>query len=206
MNAAKISATEDVDQAVLTELESLIAIDLPVKLDECRTFLRSAEPPSWISFIAQSDWWVKGLAAYAALYLAEIVKEAAKDTWKNKGKAETAVIGTSNKLWRFASSLFQAKLKSRANTYITIGLPIPDDTYTTLLRSQSTDADDLAVEVALFVLHVPALVQLLNHARIPEGSALGWVSAELLPNGSLQVKWMDKETLEVRLHVLPFQP
>ncbi len=206
MNAATISATEDVSQGVLTELESLVAVDLPVKLNDSRVCLRSAEPPSWINLIAQSDWWVKGLAAYAALYVAEIVREAAKETWKNKGKAVTAVVGASNKLWRLASSLFNAKAKARANTYITIGLPVPDDVYTTLLRTQSTELDDLAVEVALFVHHVPALVQLLRDAGIPEGSAVGWVTAELLPNGSLHVKWLDKESLEERHHVLPLQP
>jgi len=30
--------------------------------------------------------------------------------------------------------------------------------------------------------------------------------SELLPNGSLRVKWLDKESLEERHHVLPLQP
>jgi len=205
MNMATISATSDVDKTVLVNLQASLPEDLSVEVDERQIILRAAEPPSWISLIAEADIWVKALAAYATLYVAEIVKEAAKDTWKNKGKALKAVVGVTNKMWRLASSLLEAKSKSRTDTYISVGLPVPDDVYTTFLKCQSSNVDDLVVELALFVHHIPELIKYLDENGLAEGAAVGWLSLKILDDGSMELTWMDKETLNENRHVFPLQ-
>ena len=78
--------TSDISLTTLQAVSAELSGDFQLEVDESQIFLRSAEPPSWVTFIAEADWWVKAMAAYAALYIAEIVKEAGKDSWKNRAK------------------------------------------------------------------------------------------------------------------------
>ena len=204
-NTATIFATGDIDTSTLRELESSVALINPVKLDERRILLLSVEPPSWISLIAQADWWVQGFAAYAALYVAEIVKESAKASWNSRGRVFSALVGTTNKLSQLATSLVKARLQSSPSTYFSVGLPIPDEIYTTLLRIESKDADNVAIEISLFVQHIPELIKLLYVERIPEGSAVGRINVKVLDDGSLDVRWMDKVTLREITRLIPLK-
>lgn len=205
MTHARIISTSDISENVLSRLRSSLPDDLPCEIDEHRIFQKSAEPPSWISFLAGADWWVQGLAAYAALYVAELVKEAAKSTWKNKGAAFTAGVGIANRLWQFASSLHDAISNSRADSYLVVGLPIPDEHHPTALRLRSSSIDDIAVELALFVHHLPAHTQLLIGSEIAK-DCLGGVFLEVLPDGSLKIEWMDKDPMTKHRKDLPFSP
>jgi hypothetical protein len=166
-------------------------------------FFALPSPPAWINLIADAPWWVKGFGAYAALYVAELVKEAAKDTWKHKGKIVAGMVGVGNRVSRLASSLFTARSSSRRNTDLSIGLPIPDEDYTTLLRLSSDEPDDLALEIALFVHHLPALIQLLQAEGVRTGATVRWVSTELLDDGSLRARWLQNEPLQHREAILP---
>jgi hypothetical protein len=81
----KVTSTRDVPLDVLRDLRAELGPEFDLDV-EGQVALLSAEPPSWIAFIAESHWWVQALAAYAALYVAEIVKEAGKDSWKSRGR------------------------------------------------------------------------------------------------------------------------
>jgi hypothetical protein len=67
-------ATSDVSQATLEEFGKDLSPDFEFEVSDGRIFLRSAEPPSWIQLFADAPWWIQGLGAYAALYVAELVK------------------------------------------------------------------------------------------------------------------------------------
>ena len=71
-------STSDVPLETLRELSLELSADLELEVDEHHIFLGAAEPTSWVSFLAEADWWVKALTTYAALDVAEIVKEATK--------------------------------------------------------------------------------------------------------------------------------
>jgi hypothetical protein len=72
------------------------------------------------------------------------------------------------------------------------------------LYLSSRDKDELAVELAMFVHHLPALIALLQTEGITSGRASGWLGLELLPDGSLEVTWFEKKSLETVRPVIPF--
>ena len=107
----KVLSTSDVQLGVLRELVGDLAPEIELEVDDRQLFMKSTEPPSWITFLADADWWVKALAAYAALYIAELVREAAKDTWKNRAKAISGLAAAGNQIRQLAESM--AHLRAR---------------------------------------------------------------------------------------------
>ena len=56
----------------------------------------------------------------------------------------------------------------------------------------------------MFVHHLPALAMLLETEGITSGAASGWIGLTLLADGSLEVSWFDKKTLDRVSRVIPF--
>ena len=101
----RIISTADVSLDSVRDLANDLGTEFRTKVDESQIFMRSTEPPSWVAVPADADLWVKLLGAYAALFVAELVKEAAKDTWRNRGKAVAAAILVRGQLRRFATAI-----------------------------------------------------------------------------------------------------
>lgn len=200
----KVVSTTDVSLEVLSDLKAELGPEFDLDI-ETRVGLHSAEPPSWVSFIAESQWWVQALAAYAAVYVAEIVKEAGKDTWRNRGKGYAVLGSSTDKLKRFARAIARALSRLRPQTRAIVGLPVPDDIYTTQLYLSSADENELAVELAMFVHHLPLLIKVMENEGITAGRVSGWVGLTLLADGSLEVSWFDKKSLDQVRRVIPFQ-
>lgn len=198
-------STSDISLTTLQAVSAELSGDFQLEVDESQIFLRSAEPPSWVTFIAEADWWVKAMAAYAALYIAEIVKEAGKDSWKNRAKVVSAAIAGVNLIKRFASSLGNLKKRLPSRTRMEIALPIPDDYFCTRVELIGTDADDLAVQVALFVHHLPTLVALMREEALDRRNVAGGISLKLLPDGSLHIRWQDNDELREHSKTIPFK-
>lgn len=198
-------STSDVPLETLRELSSELSPDLELEVSESQVVLLSAEPPSWVTFLAEADWWIKPLAAYAALYVAEIVKEAAKDTWKNRGKVIAAVISASNGIKKLATGIAKLRQKLSSNTTIRIALPIQDDYSATRLELLGSDPDDLALQIALFVHHLPGLTALIQSEGLDGSRVLGAIFLKILPDASLEVSWMDKDSFATQRRVLPLE-
>lgn len=111
---------------LVEELTAELRPEIEAEVDTGTFAYRSTDVPSWISFLATADWWVQALAAYAALYIAEIVKEAAKDTWKNRAKAVAAVRSVGNAIRKLASSISRVRSKLEPGSSVTVGIPVPD--------------------------------------------------------------------------------
>lgn len=199
----KIHSTSDVPLAVLREFQRELQPALQVEVQERQYFFKSAEPPSWIAFLADADWWVKAVGAYAALYVAEIVRAAAKDTWKNRAEiAAKARTAPRSALTAMAASLAKLRSKLSSRTQLLIGMPIPDEHWSTKLLIESREEHAIAAELALFVHYVPALVSLLESERLLEAPAAGPVFLRLLGDGALEVRWLDPATDHERRRVL----
>lgn len=164
--------------------------------------LRSAEPPSWIQLFAEAPWWVQALSAYAAVYVAEIVKGAGKETWQNRAKIASTVAGTMNRIARFAFSLIKLKSAAKARTKLVLGLPVPDDHFGVRFELIGQDEDVLATEIALFVNYIPAIEQLIEAEGLSEGQVTGAIILVVTDDASLRVTWMDRECLEVQERLL----
>lgn len=200
----KIVSTRDISQDILEELRNNLGDEIHADIDT-QVALLSAEPPSWFTFIEDADWWIKAFAAYAALYVAEIVREAGKDTWKSRGKALASLRNQADKIRKFAKAISRALSRAPSNTTASVAIPVPDDIYTTSLRLSSRVENEIALEIALFVHHLPAIMDVLSTEGITSGKSSGWVGLRLLDDGAIEVRWFDRETVEEHRHVLPFR-
>ncbi len=201
----RAQSTADISLETLHAIGAELGADFQFEVDESQIILESAEPPSWVTFLAEADWWVKAMAAYAALYIAEIVKEAGKDTWKHRAKALSAAVVAANLIKRFGTALANLRKRLPSRTRIEIALPIPDDYFCTCVELIGTEADDFAVQIALFVHHLPALVKLMRDEELDCHNVDGGISLKLLPDGSLYVRWQDNDTLREHTRTVPFK-
>jgi hypothetical protein len=198
----RIISTSDVPLENLREFAGDLSPEFDVHVDASQVFLRTAEPPSWVALLAEANWWVKLLAGYAALYVAELVKEAAKDTWRHRGKAVAVAAVAGGQLRRLASSIAALRRRLAPRTTVGIGLPVPNEFFSTRLALDGEDPDALVAQLALFIHHIPALAELITRHELAEGRAATGVFLALRDDGSLLVSWHDRDTLEMREHIL----
>ena len=123
----KVNSTSDVPLDQLRAAMDILEQDIEIEVNESQTFLLSAEPPSWIERFAQTDWWIKAFGAWAALYVAEVAKEAAAASFK-------ATVQQAKKLYKAVTT---ARKSTKQATYVSLGFPFPDESYTALLRSEA---------------------------------------------------------------------
>lgn len=199
-----IHSTSDVSLATLEEFNAELPIELRGEVASSQIFLRSADPPSWVTFLADADWWIKALAAWGALYAAEITKEAGKDTWKNRGQLLAAArrlgAGITSALARSVATL-AGRLPAR--TSLRLGVPVPNDYFSTTLELDGHDPHDVALDLAVFLLHLPALMKLIDERKLQDQAATG-VFLVICDDMGLEVAWADAETLRPERVVLRF--
>ena len=198
----KVISTSDVPLSALRSLADELGEEFELEVDESQVFLRSTDPPSWVTFLAEASWWNKLLGAYAALYVAELVKEAAKETWRSRGKALVAAKSAGHQLRRLAASVAELRSRLSGPTTLGLGLPVPDELFSTRLTLDGTDPDELAIQIALFIHHLPALSQLISTHALADGNAGTGVFLRLRDDGALLVSWHDRHTLKIHEHVL----
>ena len=201
----RVLATSDVPIETIQELNRDLIPDFELEVDDHQIFLKSAEPPSWVTFLANADWWIKVLAAYAAVYIAEIVKEAGKETWKDRGKAVAAGVAAGKGIKKLASGIVKFRQRLLPKTQLRIALPIPDDYFATSLELLGSDPIDLEIQVALFVHHLPALTALILSEQLEHGRVLAGINLKVLPDASLEVSWVDKKPFAQQRRILPLK-
>lgn len=201
----RVLSTDDVPLECLSEFGDDLGPEFEFEIEEGRVVLLSVQPPSWIHLIADSSWWVSLFSAAAALYVAEIVKEAAKESWKNRAKVAAVVAGAANKLKLFAEKIVRLKQKLPERTEIVLALPVPSDYFGVRLALSTQDADLLAVQIALFVTHMPALVEVIRDEKLDGSRVASGLFLELLENGDLKVVWFNRESLERESLIIPLR-
>lgn len=188
----RVTWTKDLPLDNLRNLSTELGIDFEIEIDETpRIYKGGTVIPSWVRFFAEADWWIKGLGAYAAIYVATIVQEAAKDTWKNRSKIISAAAGAGDRVKQFAAALASLRKRLAPKTHIEIALPFPDDYDGTILEVVGSDVDELAVQLAVFVHYLPALVALIRKEGLTRGTVATGIQLFMLPDLSLKVSWQD---------------
>ena len=192
-----ISHPRKVDQdaldALVADIKTMFNTNAPTRA----ITLKSFEDPSWIKLLAEAPWWTHALGAYAALYVAEIVKGAAKSTIQ-------ALSNRPNRLRVFSAVMSDFSKRHPERTSITIGLPVPDEVFGTVLTIRPESLSEIEHGIALFVHHLPKLMELIDSEELSD-RAFRVVQLQLLGDGSMQVRWIDnsefaeqKRTLRLR--------
>ena len=65
----KVTSTGDVSLDVLSELVPDLSPEIDLEVERAQYQFRTLEPPSFVTFLAQCEWWVQLCAAYAASIL-----------------------------------------------------------------------------------------------------------------------------------------
>jgi hypothetical protein len=202
----KLNSTEDVSIDLLRDLAADLKPDLDLEVDERQLVFRAFDAPSWITFVTHLDWWVQLLAGYGALYIAEIVKEAAKETWKNRATTieaagHTAVVV----IRRMADAIARLRSELPARTKVALGLPIPSEHIPTQFDLVGSDLDELFLQILVFAIHQDRLSKLIETEILGGDGSLGPLLLKLLDDNSLEVTWIGKESesLHTKLLALP---
>jgi hypothetical protein len=188
----RVTWTKDVSLEELRNLDTELGAEFEIQIDATpRMYKGGTVLPSWVRFYAENDWWINGLGAYAAIYVAEIVREAAKDTWRNRSKIVSAAVVAGGRVRQLAVALASLRKRLAPETSIEIALPFPDDYDGTILELIGTDVDELAVECAVFVHYLPALMNLIHKEGLSRGSVATGIQLAMLDDLSLEVSWQD---------------
>ena len=81
---------------------------------------------------------------------------------------------------------------SSNQTYVRIGLPIPNDYFATLLSVDGDDEVSIAVTIAFFVLKAEEIEETIKRESRAKGIA-GGVKLHLEPGGSFVAQWDDED-------------
>ena len=197
----RIKWTKDISLEDLLKLAAELGNDFEIQIDETPRLYKGGVSPSWVRFLAEADWWINLLKVYAAIYVAGIVTEAAKDTWKNRSKMVSATVAAGNRVKQFAVALTSLRNVLAPRTGIEIGLPFPDDYDGTCPEVAGTDVDELAAQLAVFVQYLPTLVDLIRKEGLSRASVATGIQLVMLPDLALEVSWQDgslkKQTREL---------
>jgi len=132
------------------------------------------------------------------------VREAAKDTWKKRAKIASKVqAATASRFRAFAAALSKIRIHLKPRASLRIGLPIPDDFFGAQLYLDGAELHLIEAQIALFVHHLPALMNLIQTEHLDAGRAFGPIQLRLLADGSLQVGWLDAKTEQECHRTLP---
>jgi len=199
--AIQVNSTADVPLETLRELAATLAPGLVVRVEDRQFFFKSMQAPSWVSFVADADFWIKAFGAYAAIYAAELVKQAATATWRVLAN-RVAGAERGDPLVRFADEIQKLQAAVSADTRIELALPIPDDDHwTTRLEIRTREAADIAAEVSLFVRHLPAIRKVIADFDLAKKARSG-IKLELLDDGDMAVTWMDSAATQEKTVVI----
>lgn len=204
MARLRTRSTRDVPIDLLQEFRKDLEPEFNIEVEQAQVVLLADDPPTWNHLIADSSWWSSGLMAMAGLYVAELVKEAAKETWKNRTKAVAAIVGTTDKVKKFAEGIVRLKRRLPKRTSVVLALSVPNDYFGAKLSIVSDNTGALATEIALFVSHIPALNELIHSEGLDAGRASTGIFLELLDNGDLKVFWFDRISNERNFRFIPF--
>jgi hypothetical protein len=150
--------------------------------------------PSWIRLIAEADTWINLVSLAAGLYVAELVKESAKESWKSRAKAIAAMVRSGSKLRELAKRVLRLKTDVGHGTEIGIALPRPHIYFGTHLHLSGQDVETLELELALFGHYLPAIKALLNSEGQQAHCAATGYFLKLADDGSLHISWFSNET------------
>lgn len=203
----RVTSTRDVSLEDLRNLSDTLGPEFNLEINESQVsgpadlpLVRRISPPhpSWVAFFSDADAWIK---LVGGLYLAGLVQEAGKDTWRNRAKIWSGTVAAGHRIKKLAAELGRLRARLPQKTRIQLGLPVPAD-YGTRIELVGSDVDELALQLALFVDYLPALVQAMRKECLDQS---GGIQLRLLPDASLEVSWQDSSKKR-QTRVFPFEP
>jgi len=196
-SAIQVKTTGDISLGELRQLTARLEAHVAVEIDPAQGFFKSVDPPSWIKFLQEPQFWIQTLAGGVVLDLA---KAGARHLWRNRSLVKSVVReGASVALGEFAETLAVVREHYGPGTALLVGVPVPNDWFCTALPLEGNDPSLYASQVALFLAHLPRIQILLDrHAA----ALLGQMSLSLTDDGDMVAEWVDRETMTRQREIL----
>ncbi len=191
----EISSTDRIPEEVLSVLIKELPEEFQASTADYKIALCSVEPPAWFTLIADLDWWLKILGGYSAIYLAAITNAAGKETWEKRNEIASYFRGV-------ARSILKAKSQCKKNTHAELAIKLPGTYYEAKLYLSDGNEEQVAKEIALFIHYAPKVVEIYNNHISSGRKITGWVGMRILPDDSMEVNFMDADTLDNVQHIL----
>ena len=185
----KIQSTSNIPLDVIKDFQSLLSSNFDVETEGGQFFHKSSDPPTWITLIAEAEWWMTALGAAAVIFVKTLIQEVAKSTWKGLSKATPTKTIYGNAVKIFANNTFSFVENLAPRTQLFLSIPIPDKYNASSLNLTLGSCDEIAMQVALFAHHLPGLLRLIKNEISPDDRILGSFQLTLLEDGSLKVVW-----------------
>jgi hypothetical protein len=193
-----IVSKHTIDQLV-DDLNSVTSVE---QVNHLQT--RSADPPAIVQLVGDLAQWVDPLKLAASIFLAQLAKEAAKDVWKNKLVIAKVLKEQACKPLKIVASAIAAAKRTTdsAEFSVTIGLSVPDDLFGTTLPIYENDEELIAILVARFVDQLMTVEAIVRKEMDGPNRPVGQVSLLLQPDGSMLLRWMGAQDLDIHEQVV----
>ena len=178
--------------AFKNELEGVIGVDDTSD----RVMQLSLDPPAWINLVERTELWHAAFGAVAAVYVAELVKEAAKATWKVAALTVSAAAGAATKLAKLGAGSLALKLSLGERSEVHISIPQTNEYFSARLNLSTDSPEVLQAELALFVTHLPAVVALAGQHKTDNSPPATGYFLSINEDLSLSIVWFDGKSLE----------
>lgn len=160
-----------------------------------RYCMKSALPPSWIAVIADHKELIAALGPAAAIFFAELTKEAAKETWRSKGKIARALAHAA--VWplrRAASILAAARDSTPRGASVVLQIPVSEFAHVRA-KLDASDVEPLALSIAQVVRAAAELDRVVREIENGDLAAGGRYFATLEPDGTIRLEWISGRPL-----------
>ena len=149
--------------------------------------------------------WVTPLKAAAAFFIYHVSKligsfekklgeKAAEAFWEKRAEIKNKLKETAAApLRKVASAISKARRASTNQTYVRIGLPIPDDYFGSMLSVEGDDEVTIAMTLAMFVMKAEEIEEAIKRES-EKGEIFGGVELKLDPEGGFIAMWYDKDS------------
>ena len=197
MTPFRITSTSDVSLEKLRRATSTLSSRIALQIDPLQGSFKSFEAPSWVHFFQSPEFWVE---AFVGGLSYDLVKEAGRKAWRHRGDLQiVAREGTDLALRELAECLVILRKNLGAETALRIGFPIPDDWFGSLMLLEGDQPAVLAMQVSLFLAHVPALERFLDEHTADVATGFFF---SLTDEGDMLIEWRDRTTFAKHRHTL----
>jgi hypothetical protein len=199
-----VYSSSDIPLEDMLNFASNTGPELGIKVAEGQFHHKSAEAPSLITLLAQIRWWhALGIAVLtvATKYGQTLAESAAKDTWANRREI---VAGTTDGIKQLGWAIAKMVRRSKPGTQISIGIPFPNDYFSTHLELENVDEESASMQIRMFLRHLPALEALIN--ELQQTPPATGIFLRAIEDDALEACWFDGTNLQKLTRILRLPP
>ncbi len=194
MTSIKLIYSDNVRGDVAESFDSAVRKHLPVE-GPAKYFVRlsAQELPAVIQLIGTVAAWLAlatatGYFGQLGVKAADFTLEKAKRAFKQKKE---------DPLTQIALAISNAKRALGDNSYVVIGLDIPDDHFGTSITIRHCEPEQIAYEVGNFLLKAEQIAAFMEREIASGRTPLGRVFITFKGDGTVKLQWMRQSDMKV---------